>query len=227
MAGLHPGGPGRPVEQVVEGLDRARWAQAAQAGAARVGDAGKGADRAAGGAPASPGRGRWSSCRPVEPDRVGVVGVGEAERRRVAVHLGDEAGFRAGGGERQVVGGVVAAAQDQAVEQVAHADPLRRDAVPAATRRRSRHRARPARCGRAAARASPRRRSSAWSCWRSAGCAGPAWETSTSPLRASISAQARASTGGPLAAAAGRGTGSSASSASARQARRRRGAASP
>ena len=27
----------------------------------------------------------------VEPDRVGVVGVGEAERRRVAVHLGDEA----------------------------------------------------------------------------------------------------------------------------------------
>jgi hypothetical protein len=62
----------------------------------------------------------------VEPDRVGVVGVGEAERGGVAVHLGDEARFRAGGGDCEGVGGVVAAAQDQSVEEVADADLLSR-----------------------------------------------------------------------------------------------------
>ncbi len=75
-------------------------------------------------------RGRSSGARVVaalvEADRVGVVRVREPQRRGVAIHLADEAPLRAGGGKGEVVGGVVAAAQDQAVEQIANADPLPR-----------------------------------------------------------------------------------------------------
>ena len=99
---------------------------AAQDGAARVGDLGEGGDpqQVLGQRRQVAGAGVVAAL--VEADRVGVVGVGQPQRRRVAVHLGDEARLRTGGSAGEVVGGVVAAAQDQAVEQVPHADPLPR-----------------------------------------------------------------------------------------------------
>ena len=87
---------------------------------------------------------------------------------------------------RQVVGGVVAAAQDQAVEEVADADPLPRAQAEQRLAVDRVGRARRARSCRAAAPASPRRRSSASWCWRSAAARRPAWEARTSPVRASI-----------------------------------------
>ena len=92
VAGLHPGRPGRREQQVVEGVDPPRRAQAAQHGAARR--------RRSGRRPGSRSRRRLSVARSrgarvvarlVEPDRVGVVGVGEAERRRSRFISRDEA----------------------------------------------------------------------------------------------------------------------------------------
>ena len=124
VPGLHPRHPGAHEEQLVDRLDPPPRPHAAQDGAARVGDAGEGRDRQQ-----APGQGRQVASAGVvaalvEADRVGVVGVGETEGGRVSVHLRHEPPLRAGRGQGEVVGGVVAAAQDQAVEQVADADRL-------------------------------------------------------------------------------------------------------
>ena len=124
VAGLDPGRPGSVQQQLVDRRDPPRRPQAAQGGASRVGDPGEGGDPQQALAQGRQVAGAGEVAALVEPDRVGVVGVGEAEGGGAAIHLGDEAGDRAGGGEGEVVGRVVAAAQDQAVEQVPHADPL-------------------------------------------------------------------------------------------------------
>ena len=69
-------------------LDPPRRVDAAQDGAAGVGDLGEGGHPPAGAGSASTrSRGARVVALLVEPDRVGVVGVGEAEGRGVAVHL--------------------------------------------------------------------------------------------------------------------------------------------
>ncbi len=131
----------------------------------------------------------------VEADRVGVVGVGEPERGGGAgSSRATKRGLAARDRDGQRLGGVVAALQDQRVEQVADADRASRRARRAATRPGSRRRApsAPARRRRQVARARGRR-SSASSRWRSAAAAPAPCAARVSPCAASIRAQAAAS----------------------------------
>ena len=114
VAGLHPGHPGRHFEQLVDRLDVARRVDAAQRRFARVGDLGEGGDLQQFLGQRREVEGARVVALLVEPDRVRVVGVGQAERRGVAVHLGDELLLRARRVDRQGVGGVAGAAAGSA-----------------------------------------------------------------------------------------------------------------
>ena len=124
VPGLDPVRPRHLEQEVVDRFDPSRRVEAVEERRPGVGDLREGRDFEQPAAEGGEVVGARVVALLVEPDRVRVVGVGEAQGRRVAVHLVDEAGVGAGRRERQVVGGVVAAAQDQPVEEVADADPL-------------------------------------------------------------------------------------------------------